>query len=881
MVASEFDIRNYLDDLEPAKEKGKYHCPACEGHNLSIDQKTGKFQCWTCGDTKMITRMLTAKEREHRDYLNSYSYRPSSSRPSSQQKPLPTIELARLPEQPKTPQSVTKGNQVITVYPYASGQEVRRIEQFEGSQRLGKKVLPYHQQDTRMVAGKGDLPWNAYRINEAIRHGKGKWVLGVEGEKCVEVARQNQIPAITWQGGSGRLDDILAALLTLKRSGVKGLIYSPDYDEPGTNKAEKVIKAAQQIDFPVAVVNPVELYPEMPEKGDIVDWVEQVELTPDERVKQLEQTARLITPQPQNQPLELPTNNVKGKDNKAIKIAMERNRARQVIGNQLRFNERTREIEIFCKETDSIGERFDLDFPDIQLVKHWGLGIELGARNTEGVIREIAKENSYEPVRDYLEECAENHRDTSILDNLAETLFGATEPIHQTIFRKTLISAVARVYEPGCKCESVTILLSPRQGINKSRTWQTLFGREYFCDNVGDISNKDEVAKLHRVWGCEWSEFESITSKKDVGKIKSFLSTSVDLIREPYGRKCEPIPRRAIIVGTTNRDDFLRDDTGNRRFNIIEVNKQEIDIDWLKEHRDQIWAAAVHLYKQGENWWLTASEQKQSNEINEDFRDELPLEQEIADLVAGKDKVTTRWIIGEIKSVETDRYADQDKVSRVISKVLTRQGTWKRNKFRDDAGNSVRGYVRVNQEQVELSVETVPQASGTNLETGTPMRNVSKSSLSSDSGNDVPHVPLKKQIPQENKKPDTQPQPEQLTIRIKADLINSLLSSKRVSQKEFFSRYPNHLEEVETVIQEAEKIPRIQRANGWIYSIPSRQLEVSDKVVILEGNYKGCIGEVEKYNSINSERIHTYIVTLNKGFKKEPLLCLENQLKRC
>ncbi|WP_425354805.1 VapE domain-containing protein [Limnoraphis robusta] len=526
-----------------------------------------------------------------------------------------------------------------------------------------------------------------------------------------------------------------------------------------------------------------------------------------------------------------------------------------------------------------MGERFDLEFPDIQLVKHWGLGLELKEKNTEGVIQEIAKENSYEPVRDYLEECAERYRDTNILDNLAETLFGATEPIHQTIFRKTLISAVARVYEPGCKCESVTILFSPRQGINKSRTWQTLFGQEYFCDNVGDISNKDEVAKLHRVWGCEWSELESITSKRDVAKIKSFLSTSIDLIRKPYGRGNKPIPRRAIIVGSTNRDDFLRDDTGNRRFNIIEVDKSEIDIDWLKEHRDQIWGAAVHLYKQGEKWWLTASEQKQSNEINEDFRDELPLEQEIADLVAGKDKVTTRWIIGEIKSVETDRYADQDKVSRVISKVLNRQGTWKRKKFRDDDGNSVRGYVRVNQEQTELSVETVPQTSETNSGTGTPMWNASKPSPSSDSGGRVPHVPQKKQTPQENNKPDTQPQPEPIQTQIKNSLSDAVMF-KRISQKEFFSRFPDHPEETEAVIKQAEAIGRIYRKDGYIYSMSEPKLDAKDRVKIVDGQFKGRYGSVDRYNGLNKSQTHTYIVLMDLGYKTEPLILPENELKR-
>jgi len=848
--------------------------------------------CYSLGDltvckrgfdpaTGWIRTSKTDKEGDHFYVIerpdSSFTRNGYSSRPSSPPKP-PTIELARLPEQPKPLQSETKGSKVITVYPYGPEHQIKRVETFEGDQRTGKQMYQYHLEDDKMVPGKGDLPWNAYRIDEAIRYGKGKGVLIVEGEKCVEAARQNQIAAITWQGSNWTVDQMTADLLKLKIAGVSFVAHEYDHDDAGTKKAEKIVEAGKRADFPTYLIDPVELWSEMPDKGDIVDWVEQVELTPDQRVKQLQKTAKLQTPQPRNHPL--------AKSKKAIKIEMERELARETIGNQLRFNERTREIEIFCEEMGVVGERFDLDFPDIQLVKYWGLGLELGAKNTEGVIRETAKENSYEPVRDYLEECAEKYRDTNILDNLAETLFGATEPIHQTVFKKTLISAVARVYEPGCKCESVTILYSPRQGINKSRTWETLFGREYFCDNVGDISNKDEVAKLHRVWGCEWSEFENITSKKDVGKIKAFLSTSIDLIREPYGRKCEPISRRAVIVGTTNRDDFLRDDTGNRRFNIIEVNKPEIDISYLKEHRDQVWAAAVHLYKQGEGWWLTASEQKQSNEINEDFRDELPLEQEIADLVAGKDKVTTRWILGEIKSVEMTRYADQQQVTRVISKVLARQGTWKRSKFRDDTGKSVRGYVKVDRKPEEPSSKTVPLTeavpldNGTNFGNGTTKRNVPNPSPSSNSGDSVPHVPQKEQVPQKNKNPETHPSPEPIQEQIKNYLREGLISNKRVSQKELFSHFPNHPDEVEVLLKRVENMGRICRRGGYIYSVSSQKFKPGDQVSVTEGDRKSYWGVIQKYNGLSQEQKHSYIVELEIGVRKEPGIYYENQLRK-
>ncbi|WP_235440951.1 virulence-associated E family protein [Limnoraphis robusta] len=609
----------------------------------------------------------------------------------------------------------------------------------------------------------------------------------------------------------------------------------------------------------------------MPEKGDIADWIEQVELTPDQRVKQLEKTAKLITPQPQNQPLELPDKNVRAKDNKAIKIAMERDRARQVIGNQLRFNERTREIELFSEELGIKGERFYLDFLEDDISEYFGITIDAKDKTVEGIIRKLAKENAYDPVRDYLDQCAQQYSDTKILDNLAENLLGTDEPIHQIIFKKTLVGAVARVYDPGCKCESVTILQSPRQGINKSRTWETLFGREYFCDNVGDISNKDEVAKLHRVWGCEWSEFESITSKKDVGKIKSFLSTSVDLIREPYGRKCEPIPRRAIIVGTTNTDDFLRDDTGSRRFNIIEVNKPEIDIDWLKEHRDQIWAAAVHLYRQGEIWWLTASEQKQSNEINEDFRDELPLEQEILNLLSDKNEVTIDWILKNIQSVDTTRVNDQATISRIITKVLKRE-RWSRTRLSEN-GKRPRAWRRPNTDPLHTSDPPL----GDPLEKEVDhLKNPSSKAIQDTD----PPDPLKINVSQKPNISNTQPSPEPIQTQIQKSLYETLLEGVRFSQKEFFSRFPDNPEEVETFLKKIEGIGRIYRKDGYIHPMSKPKLDPKDRVAIVGGQFKGRYGSVEKYNGLNKSQIHTYIVLMDLGYKTEPLILPENELKR-
>ncbi|ERT07201.1 virulence-associated E family protein [Lyngbya aestuarii BL J] len=843
--------------------------------------------CYSLGDltvckrgfdpaTGWIRTSKTDKEGDHFYAIerpdSSFTRNGYSSRPSSPPKP-PTIELARLPQQPKPLQSEAKGSKVITTYPYGPEHQIKRVEAFEGGQRTGKQIYQYHLEDDKMVPGKGDLPWNAYRIDEAIRYGKGKGVLIVEGEKCVEAARQNQIAAITWQGSNWTVDQMTADLLKLKIAGVSFVAHEYDHDDAGTKKAEKIVEAGKRADFPIYLIDPVELWSEMPEKGDIADWVEQVELTPDQRVKQLQKTAKLQTPQqPETQPVSPQVK--RAKDNKAIKIEMERDRARQIIGNQLRFNERSKELELFIEDLGVQGERFELDFLESNLSKHFGITIDTKDKTAEGIVRGIAEENGYDPVRDYLEQCAQQHSDTSILDNLAEVLFGASEPIAQAMLKKTLIAGVARTYDPGCKCDTATVLYSPKQGIGKSTTWKTLFGEEHYCEDVGDISNKDEVTKMRRGWGCELSEIARITRKKDADKVKQFLSTSIDWMRDPYGRSLQKNKRRGIIVGTTNSDDFLQDRTGNRRFEVIEVQKP-VDIKWLAKHRDQIWAAAVHLYKQGKTWWLTREEEGQSRDINQGFMDALPFEDEILEIVSGKDKAATQQIVDSLvqrHGIKADTSRDRKDLELTIKKVLQQNGWIKPKSGRVTIdGKQYRGYERLDSPQDNSKDKRQEPSRGVVYAETT----ISKESQSSLDGQTV-----KTDISQANKIPDTQPSSEPITKQIKDDLRDSLTFSKRVSEKEFFSRFPDHPDEVEAVIKQIENLGRIYRKAGYIYSLSPRKFKPGDEVFVTEGDHKSYWGVIERHNGLSPDQMHSYIVELDIGISKEPRIYYENQLRK-
>ena len=105
--------------------------------------------------------------------------------------------------------------------------------------------------------------------------------------------------------------------------------------------------------------------------------------------------------------------------------------------------------------------------------------------------------------------------------------------------------------------------------------------------------------------------------------VKSFMTSQVDSYRPPYGREQIEIPRRCVIVGTTNEDHFLFDPTGDRRFWVIEV-KGSINTDALKGIRDQLWAEAVALHLAGTRFHLTPEQDAARADANTAYRVEEP-----------------------------------------------------------------------------------------------------------------------------------------------------------------------------------------------------------------------------------------------------------------
>ena len=203
---------------------------------------------------------------------------------------------------------------------------------------------------------------------------------------------------------------------------------------------------------------------------------------------------------------------------------------------------------------------------------------------------------------DYLSDLQHDGK-TRVTTWLSSCLGADQNSYNETVGRAMLIAAVARIFDPGCKVDTVPIF-EGAQGARKSTAVKTLFD-PWFSDELADLGAKDAAMQTRGVWGIEVSELDAM-SRMEVSRIKAFITRTTDRFRPPYGSRLIESPRSCVFWGTTNADGYLKDETGGRRFWPVKIGK--INVDLLCERRDQLWAEAVMLYKAGVPWWITKAE---------------------------------------------------------------------------------------------------------------------------------------------------------------------------------------------------------------------------------------------------------------------------------
>ena len=228
--------------------------------------------------------------------------------------------------------------------------------------------------------------------------------------------------------------------------------------------------------------------------------------------------------------------------------------------------------------------------------------INVSAAITADAVELVAHDCPYHPVKDYLLSCKWDG--TKRLDTMMAVYFGAQlSPYSRAIGRMLMVSAVARIFDPGCKVDTLTVL-EGKQGLLKSTAIKALF-EPWFTDEIADLGSKDAAMQCAGVWCIEIAELDAM-NKAEVSKVKAFLSRTADRYRPPYGRRVIERPRSCIFFGSTNNRDYLKDATGARRFHPLAVGMESnIDVGGLGRDRDLLWGEAVEAYNRGDIWWFS------------------------------------------------------------------------------------------------------------------------------------------------------------------------------------------------------------------------------------------------------------------------------------
>ena len=300
----------------------------------------------------------------------------------------------------------------------------------------------------------------------------------------------------------------------------------------------------------------------------------------------------------------------------------------QFLGDRMRYNLLGYEVEIDGQPlTDPERTRF------LGAVQNRGYTVT-DATLCEALLAN-SSQNSYHPVREYLESLGGSDLDSMALCSL---LLGQDDMLQNVMLQRFLVGAVARAMNPGSKMDYVCILHG-KQGVGKSEFWKYLFGPSFYQSYRSDKNDKDSYLALHGSWGIELAEFDNM-SNRDASSLKNFISTATDYIRRPYARRHEHLPRPSVFPGTCNTDTFLKDHTGERRYWVIDV-PGEIDIQQVIRIRDQVWAAVFNDWKRGDLPFLPRDLAELNESRNVEFREQSPLYDQIKRLT---DSISGGWI---------------------------------------------------------------------------------------------------------------------------------------------------------------------------------------------------------------------------------------------
>jgi putative DNA primase/helicase len=235
----------------------------------------------------------------------------------------------------------------------------------------------------------------------------------------------------------------------------------------------------------------------------------------------------------------------------------------------------------------------------------------------------VAKENEIDSAADFIRSIVWDKKDR--LDSWLTSVYGVPDDVyHRAVGSNWMKGLVKRIVSPGCKFDYV-LVLEGEQGSKKSTSLSVL-GSDWHVETTMSTDSKDFFMQFQGKAIIEFSEGETL-SRTEVKRMKAIITMQSDKYRPPYERTSQDFPRRCVFAMTTNQSEYLKDETGNRRWLAVAVILPEADVEWLQENRDQLFAEAYHrVHVLNESTWefpreetLAAQQARRVSDPNEDI----------------------------------------------------------------------------------------------------------------------------------------------------------------------------------------------------------------------------------------------------------------------
>lgn len=238
-------------------------------------------------------------------------------------------------------------------------------------------------------------------------------------------------------------------------------------------------------------------------------------------------------------------------------------------------------------------------------------------------ILKVSKENSVDTASDFIRSLKWDG--TARLDTWLSSTYGAPDDkYHRAVGSNWLKGLVKRIIEPGCKFDYV-LVLEGEQGTKKSTSLSVL-GGAWHVETAMSTESKDFFMQFSGKAIVEFSEGETL-SRTEVKRMKAIITMQADKYRPPYERTSQEFPRRCVFAMTTNQTEYLKDETGNRRWLPVTVKLPESNVEWLAENREQLFAEAYHrvfvkretIYEFPKEETMRAQDERRVNDPNADI----------------------------------------------------------------------------------------------------------------------------------------------------------------------------------------------------------------------------------------------------------------------